>query len=159
MKASLLSAHERLRKLQSLATCSEEEVEEEEEEEEEHSHGIMGLLSNEGRPAGAALVNKTSPQLVHTCTQSGTTTLKPHGSGSNVGMIGYESLVRYPQLIELAQTLLRKLGEVLSNIDSLRTDLEKRRKVLEVFWNEANALKAWLKTAKDQKKATLDNEV
>ena len=146
MKASLLSAHERLRKLQSLATCSEEEVEEEEEEEEEHSHGIMGLLSNEG-----------THSLVHT--QSGITTLKPHGSGSNVGMIGYESLVRYPQLIELAQTLLRKLGEVLSNIDSLRTDLEKRRKVLEVFWNEANALKAWLKTAKDQKKATLDNEV
>ena len=146
MKASLLSAHERLRKLQSLATCSEEEVEEEEEEEEEHSHGIMGLLSNEG-----------THSLVHT--QSDITTLKPHGSGSNVGMIGYESLVRYPQLIELAQTLLRKLGEVLSNIDSLRTDLEKRRKVLEVFWNEANALKAWLKTAKDQKKATLDNEV
>ena len=121
--------------------------EEEEENDIEHSHGIMTLFS---RTNGQASPTKTGSQPSHQ--QSST-------PGSSVGMIGYESLVRFPQLVELCQTLLKKLEESLSKLETLQSDLDKRRQLLEAFRNEADNLQSWLNGAKDQKKGTLDTEV
>ena len=142
-----MSANDRLLKLQSMASSSEEE----ENEDVEHSHGIMTLFSRTNGQQASTAKTGSQPQ------QSSTNALKP--PGSSVGMIGCESLVRFPQLVELCQSLLKKLEHCLTNLETLRSDLDKRKRLLEAFQNEAANLQSWLNGAKDQKKGTLDTEV
>ena len=189
MKASLHSAHERLLQLQTVSASSEEEEEDshgimallakatpnehtpsQSTSQAEHGESERG---REGRNLAAhrteashadhmttSTPSRTGSQLPHSQPRFNTTTLKP--PNSSVGMIGYESLVRYPQLIQLCETLLRKYEGVISNLETLTSDLGKRRRILEQFWNAATSLQTWIKSIDEtelKNDGTSDKEV
>lgn len=144
LTSSLQTACERLVQLQSVPEDSDDE------DMRDHSHGMIQLLAKSNQQPSRNYQNVPSRSdnvAVNGEASQGspqTSTLPP--SKSAVGVVGYESLVRYPQLIQLCKTLMKKLEEIDSKLEVVGSDLDKRRSILEQFWTGITALSTWIST-------------